>query len=347
MKSINSFKINQTRDPGFRRFRVFFTSLLILSFLILIWFGKDIVRSPEPRTLVVYCFSGMQEVMEDAIFPAFQDYWLKNKGEKLEYIPTFAGSGKITDKILTRFPAEVAILSSKIDAWRLSKGGISSSQSLKDLPYQSILNRTPIVMLVREGNPKGIVHFADLENPGIEIVCPDPLTSGAGQLGILALYGSRLHKNEDELKFFRSLKGMWSNIIAQPSSARDALQQFISNKGDVLIIYESNILRNPKRNQIRGQLIYPQSTIFCEPIVLSIEKNIDSKQRELVDAFIQFLWSKETQQLFVDYGYHSVLDKIELNRFDFGQIQDPFTLNSLGSYREIKAIIDKLVNDQL
>lgn len=334
------------RDPGILIFRITFIIIAILFLAILILLGKKSIRCPLPRTLVIYCFSGMQEVMENGIFPAFQDYWFKKNGEKLEYIPTFFGSGEITNKILKKFPAEVAILSSNLDAWRLSICGIPASQWQQDLPYKGIIGRTPLIMLTRRDNPKAIVEFSDLAEPGIKIVYPNPLTSGAGQWGIVSIYGSMLHQNNNEMKVLQLIRSITNNIIEQPSSAREALLKFIQDRGDVLIAYESNILMNPMREQIPGQLVYPPSTVICEPVALAVQKNITSKQKDLVDHFIQFLWSKEAQEIFVQYGFHSVAEELSLDREDFGNIQDPFTINSIGSYRNVKNIIDEIVANQ-
>ena len=329
------------KDPGFRATRIVFYIIIILLFTLIIWFGKNYIRSPEPRTLVVYSFSGMQEVMENAILPAFQDYWENKNGEKLVFVTTFSGSGEITNKILARYPAEVAILSSNLDARQLSASGIPATQWQKDLPYHGVISRTPLIMVTREGNPKGIVRFTDLKKPGIKIVFPNPLTSGAGQWGIMAIYGSTLSNKGDKLAAHDVLRGMKKNYIKQPPNAKTALQQFNRNTGNILITYESNILANPTRKQIPGQLVYPPCTVICEHIVLPIEKNITLKQRNLVDSFVQYLWSKEAQEIFVKYGFHSVDRNMGLVRKDFGHIQVPLTVGSLGKYVDLKKFIDE------
>lgn len=340
----NTTKSSQSQDPGMRFFRISIIIIIILFVVFLIWQGRKFIRTPEPRTLVVYCYSGMQEVMENAIFPAFQNHWLKRSGEKLEYIPTFAGSGEITTRILQKFPAEVAILSSHVDAWHISGRGFTAKQWQQDLPHKGIISRTPIIMITREGNPRGIVHFLDLEKSGIGIIYPDPMTSGAGQWVILAVYGFMQHQYDDTSKAFQLLRSMSNNLVEQPRSAREAIQRFINDKGDVLITYEANVLGNPIRQQIPGELVCPQSTIMCEAVVLPIEKNIRAKQRELIDSFVHFLWSREAQEMFVRYGFHSVDDTLNAIRDDFGIIQDPFTLDSLRDYKDVKKIINEVMS---
>jgi len=339
---INS-KINYTEDPGFRKARYVFVVIIILVFIMIIWYGNGILRISEPKTLVVYCYSGMQVVMEQAIFPSFREHWFEQTGEKLEFIATFAGSGEITKKVLEKFQAEVAILSSKLDVRRLSIYGITGIKPYADLPHQGIFARTPLVMLTDTANP--ISSYADLDTVSGKIILPNPVTSGAGQLGVLAIYHSKLYENNiDSVDRSRPEQNeIWSKIDFNPSCALRALANFNHGQGDFLITYEANLLATPKQESAPGNIIYPISTIICEPVVISIDRNIDSKQKELVDTFIQFLWSPEVQKSLVDYGFQSVDENLNLDRPDFGYIKEPFTLDSHGSFLEQKKIIDSIV----
>lgn len=302
------------------------------------------VSAPRTRTLTVYCYTGMQEVMENAIFPAFQDYWHERHGESLEFVPTFAGSGAITTRIVAQFPAEVAILSSNLDAVNLISRGIYFNRNGKDLPFQGVIARTPIVMLMRTGNPKGLSSFADLAKPGIAIAYPDPLTSGAGQLGILAIFGSLTHADADEAAAYNTLRQIWQNVISRPANVRDERDAFLEGVGDVLITYESNILGNPKRAQIPGELVYPVTSILADPVARSIKKNVAGRQRDLVDSFLSYLWGTEAQQKFVDYGFLSINEELGLVRSDFGQIRDPLDLGAFESPHEIRRIIEHVLS---
>lgn len=330
-------------DLGFRRGRVILIIIVLTILISIVWQGNYLATSPEPRTLVVYCFTGMQEVMERGMFPAFQGYWEKEQGEHVEFIPTFAGSGTIVDKIISRFPAEVAILSSPIDAIRLSERVLVPAKSWEGLPNGGVFSRSPMIMIVREGNPLVITDFSDLRNPGMEVIHPDPISSGAGQWALLAIYGSALKASGDSLEALKCVERIWRNVVDRPASTRDAVQQFIGGAGDVLITYEANLQGNAERDQIPGQLIYPQSTMVSEHIVLPINKNIRRGQKELVDAFIQFLWSDKAQYILTTYGFNSVLDTLDHIQPASGHIHDAFTLDSLGGPRRVKrSIVEKL-----
>lgn len=328
---------------GFRRGRVISIIIVLTVLIFIVWQGNYLATSPEPRTPVVYCFTGMQEVMERGMFPAFQEYWEKEQGEHVEFIPTFAGSGTIVDKIISRFPAEVAILSSPIDAIRLSERVLVPAKSWEGLPNGGVFSRSPMIMIVREGNPLEITDFPDLSKPGTRVIHPDPLTSGAGQWGLLAIYGSVFRASGDILAAHRSVEEIWKNVVHDPSSSREAIQLFTGGKGDILITYEANLQGNAERDQIPGQLIYPQSTMVSEHIVLPINKNIKSGQKELVDAFIQFLWSDEAQYILTIYGFNSVIDTLDHTQPASGHIHDVFTLDSMGGpWRVKRSIVEKL-----
>ncbi|UCH10703.1 MAG: substrate-binding domain-containing protein [Fidelibacterota bacterium] len=324
-------------DFGFQRGRIISIVVVMIVFIIIVWQGEHRATAPESRTLVLYCFTGMQEVMENGVIPIFKEYWQDEYGEHVEVISTFAGSGTIVDKIISRFPAEVAILSSPVDAVRLSERLLISSNWWKTLPNAGVFNRSAMIMIVRDGNPLDIQDFSDLSRPGIEFLHPNLITSGAGQWAILAIYGSALRVGSDSVGAIQRVAEAWQNVIEQPASARDAVQLFIEGTGDVLIMYEANLRENIARDQIPGQLVYPSSTIVTEHIVLPINRNIRSGQEELVNSFIQFLWSAEVQHLLAAYGYHGLNDSLD-------NIKDTFTLESLGVPRRIKSqLIDTLI----
>jgi len=285
----------------------------------------------------------MQEVMEKGIFPAFQEYWANERGKNIEVIPTFAGSGTIVDRIISRFPAEVAILSSPIDAIRLSERVLIPAKSWEEFPNGGVFSRSTIIMIVRHGNPLGITGFSDLKKPGVRIIHPDPMSSGAGQWALLAIYGSALREGRDTLGAHRYVEELWKKVVNRPSSSREAVQQFIDGAGDVLITYEANLQGNVSRDQIPGQLIYPRSTIVSEHIALPIHKNIKSRQKDLVDSFIQFLWSREAQQILTNFGFYMAAESLAQAPPWFDSNYDALTIGNLGGPRKAKReIVDKL-----
>ncbi len=313
-----------------------------------VWPWLPGVNRARPRTVVVYGFSILGEVMNDGVFPAFQAQWKSRTGEDVEFISSFGGSGTVTNQIILGVPAEVAILSLELDALRLVESGRLDSPTWRDLPHGGILNRTPFIILVRPGNPLQLTDFADLTQPGVGIIHPDPLTSGGAQWAILAEYGSELRETGDAALAYDQLAGIWRNVSSQASSARAARTQYESGFGDVLITYEQELALDLLRGRLEGEMVYPQSTILSEHVVVVIDDNIPRADRELIDAFVAFLWSEEAQRIFVDYGFRSVDETLNAGKPYFGAIGDPFTVADLGGWPEAKReIIDAIWKDRV
>lgn len=340
--------LNQSRDKpsylsvGYHYFRIIIAAILAVFLVLVIWKGKDLIHPDKHRTLSVYCFTGMKEVMEYAILPAFKEHWRDQTGESVEYISTFAGSGDITQKIISRFPMEVAIFASELDSLSLSSRGIAFIRQGKDLPHGGILNRTPLVILTRPDNAFNLRDFSDLTQAGVGIAYPNPSTSGAGHLGLIAIYGSSMKRGATQTEAMQAVQAVWRNVVDKPSSAVVDLDHFRNGVGDVMITYESNLLSNPRRPQVEGRIVYPQTTILCEPTVRAIRNNVSSSQEELVDAFISFLWSEEAQKAFVRYGAHSVDESLNDTRSDFGSLQQTFTIHDIGNPHELDQIVNSV-----
>jgi sulfate/thiosulfate-binding protein len=300
----------------------------------------------RPRTLVVYGFSILGDVMNSGIFPAFKKEWQARTGEEIEFIASFAGSGTITNQIVLGVPAQVGILSTELDAQRLVDAHVLASAAWRNLPHHGTVNVTPFVILTRRGNPKQIHDFADLTRPGIGVVHADPRTSGGAMWGILAEYGSAKQLGQSDADAEKQLAGIWKNVVAQASSARGARTQFENGFGDALVTYEQEALYDLAHHQFNAELIYPRSTIESEHTVVVIDRNISPDERALVNAFVAFLWSAPAQKIFVQYGFRSVDDAINGNAF--APIEKPFHVADLGGWAAAKQkIVDAIWREKI
>lgn len=308
--------------------------------------------SKGKRTIAVYGFSIMKEPLEKAIYPMFQEKWRKEKGEEIEFVSSFAGSETITNQILQGAPAEIAILSIERDVSRLIQAGHVPSDWYVT-PQKGIANKTPFVILVRKGNPKGIADFNDLAKEGVKLIHPDPVSSGGAQWSILSIYGSELLKSEkagakDEAKSVESLKAIWKNVISTPGSAREARTQFETGYGDALITYElEGLLMKDANAEI--DIVVPKSTIFSEHPVAIVDRNVTAEERPAIEAFRNFLWSEEAQKAFVKYHFRSTTDeKLNETNPQFAKIEMPFTVQQFGGWdKAYPDIIEKIFRDQV
>ncbi|MBI4670240.1 MAG: substrate-binding domain-containing protein [Chloroflexi bacterium] len=295
----------------------------------------------RPRTIVVYGFSILGDVMNKGIFPAFQKEWQARTGQDVTLIASFAGSGTITNQIILGVPAQVGILSTELDAQRLVDARVLPFPTWRNLPHNGTVNLTPFIILTRAGNPKQLRDFADLTRPGVGVVHADPRTSGGALWGILAEYGSAQQLGSSDADAEKQLAGVWKNVVAQASSARGARTQFENGFGDALVTYEQEALYDITRKKFNGELVYPRSTIESEHTVVVIDRNIAPDERALVNGFVEFLWSAPAQKIFVEYGFRSVDDAV--NGDALTAIEKPFRVADLGGWAAVKKnIIDEI-----
>lgn len=304
-------------------------------------------------TITLYGFSIMKESLETAIFPGFTNKWKQQHGQEVRFQSSYAGSETITNQILRGAPADVAILSIERDADRLKKDGFVTSD-WHSYPSQGIINKTPFIIVVRKGNPKNIRDFSDLAAPGVRVIHPDPISSGGAQWSILAIYGSELKKSEAESndrdlpRALRTLKAIWKNVISTPGSAREARTTFELGNGDALITYELDALLMKQANAAI-EIVVPKATIFSEHPAVVIDKNVSGNKRQVIDAFMQYLWSDEAQQAFVKYHFYSVTnDAFNQANPEFAHIEMPFTIEYFGGWdKAYPEVIEKVFRDQV
>jgi sulfate/thiosulfate transport system substrate-binding protein len=307
--------------------------------------------------ITVYGFSIMKEPLEKAIYPAFADKVKREHALDIHFTSSFAGSETVTNQILQGVKAEVAILSIERDADRLKQAGLVTSD-WHLLPQQGIVNKTPFVILVRKGNPKGIHDFSDLAKPGIKLIHPDPISSGGAQWSILAMYGSELVKSKNQIgeadraRALQALQAIWRNVISTPASAREARTTFELGNGDALITYELDALLMKQANaKSDAEIVIPEATIFSEHPAVVVDRNVPPQDRQVIDAFMQYLWTDDAQRAFVKFNFRSSTnDEFDRENKEIANIKYPFTVNDplLGGWAHAyPEIIEGIFRDQV
>jgi sulfate transport system substrate-binding protein len=313
---------------------VFFLGLLAYVLAPLVPFGRP--KSPS-RSLVVYGFSILGDCFTHDLFPAFN----AQRTDPVEFISSFGGSGIITNQILMGVPADMAVLSLDLEAEHLAAAGLTAPNSWRRLPYGGIVNRTPFIILVRPGNPKGIHDFADLMKPGVGIVHPDPLTSGGAMWALLAEYGSAARTAAmggadaaaQREAGRQQLRGIWHNVVAQASSGRGARTQFENGFGDALVTYEQEALIDRSRGRLHADVVYPRSTVLSEHTLVVLDRNVTADERPAVDAVTAFLWTERAQRVFVADGFRSVDEQLNGS---FEKISHPFLVQDFGGWDAVE-----------
>ena len=326
---------------SFTRIRI---AVLLVALLGLIASSGCLPKSPSETggavNITLYGFSIMKESLEKAIYPAFIAKVKREHGLDVRFTSSFAGSETVTNQIIAGVKAQIAILSIDRDAQRL-KDHKDVTSDWHNLPQKGIVNKTPFVILVRKGNPKGIHDFADLAKPGVKVIHPDPNSSGGAQWSILAIYGSELLKSEkqsgepDRARALDTLRAIWRNVIAAgvtPGSAREARTTFESGYGDALITYElEGLLLKEAGTPI--EIVVPEATIFSEHPAVVIDRNVSAADRPVIDAFMQYLWSDEAQRAFVKYHFRSSTNEaLNQENKELATIKYPFTVDYFGGW---------------
>lgn len=329
------------------------TLILALTILGLLVVNACLPKSPSESgggiNITLYGFSIMKEPLEKAIFPAFTSKVKREHGLDVTFTSSFAGSETITNQIITGVKAQIAILSIERDAQRL-KDHKDITSDWHDLPQKGIVNKTPFVILVRKGNPKGIHDFSDLAKPGVKVIHPDPNSSGGAQWSILAIYGSELVRSEkqsgepDRARALQTLQAIWRNVISTgvtPGSAREARATFESGYGDALVTYELEGLML-KQTGAPVEIVVPEATIFSEHPAVVIDRGVSAADRPVIDAFMQYLWSDEAQRAFVKYHFRSsTSEALTQENKELATIKYPFTVDYFGGWsRAYPEVID-------
>jgi len=301
------------------------------------------------HTVVVYSFSVNEEVMTEEVFPAFQDYWQKQTGQEVSFQSVFTGSEQLTERILDGASADVAILSNEQHAiWLRISNWVETDWHT--YPQNGIVSRSPLVIVVRPGNPLGIRDWVDLTRPAVRLVHPDPRTSGGAQWALLAEYGSALlaQSSGGPEAAYEQLRGIWANVVSTPPSSREALRQFVFGVGDALVTYEQDAILAQARGATL-EVVTPPCTVVSEHVVVMLDRNVRPWERDVVRAFIGFLWSERAQKAFARYYFRAVTDE-PLNQTmpEFQEIERPFTVRELGGWgRAYPEIIHRIWEEQI
>ncbi len=268
-----------------------------------IWYGQTERGVPLPSTVTVYGFSATENALRDGVLPAFRAHRTAAQADPVEFVATFAGSGAITQDIVGRLPVEIAILSSEVDAARLSSRGLAVGRPWRHLPRGGVVTRSPMVILVRAGNPKRIETFPDLLREDVAPVFCDPRTSGAGEWALLSVYAALRAETGDADAARRRLDGLRGRIAVTAPSARAGLRSFLDGAGDALVTYESEWRNLSAEARSTIEMVEAPGALLSEHVVVPIDRNVLPENREAVDDFLEYLWSDEAQALLARHGF--------------------------------------------
>jgi sulfate transport system substrate-binding protein len=239
------------------------------------------------------------------------------EGDGVEFSASYGPSGDQSRAVEAGQPADYVNFSLESDVTRLVDAGLVADD-WQDNEHQGIVADSVVVIAVRPGNPLDIQGWEDIVEPGVEIVTPNPGSSGGARWNILAAWGHVISTGGSEKDAEEYLTKFFENAVALPGSARDALTSFTSGNGDVLISYENEAIL-ARQNDAELDYVVPDETLLIETPA-AVTEGAD----EAASSWLDFLWTEEAQAVFRTYGYRPVVEGLEGEVEGAADPADPF-----------------------
>jgi sulfate/thiosulfate-binding protein len=250
-------------------------------------------------------------------------------GKDVSFSQSYGASGEQARAVIAGLDADVVAFSLEPDMTSLVQKNLVAKTWKKDA-HNGMVTRSVVVFMVRDGNPKKLRTWNDLLKPGVQVITPNPFTSGGAKWNIMAAYGGALRSGKTPSQAVNYLRKLWKHVVAQPTSAREGLQTFLAGRGDVFLAYENEALFAQKKGQ-NVQFVIPKATILIEnPIAVTST----SKHKTETRAFLKYLRTKSAQRIFAENGYRPVI-KGATQGLNFPQRPQLFTIKYVGGWPKV------------
>jgi sulfate/thiosulfate-binding protein len=287
--------------------------------------GDSASASGGGAKLSLVAYSTPKEAYEELI-PAFQK---TTAGKGVSFGQSYGASGDQSRAVASGLPADVVALSLAPDVDKLVEPGLVDQNWAED-DYDGFVTNSVVVFAVRAGNPKNIKTWDDLARDDVEVITPNPFTSGGAKWNLMAAYGSQTEQGKSEQEGLDFLHKVLANTPVQDKSAREALQTFAGGKGDVLLAYENEAITAQKAG-IEHDYVIPDQTILIEnPVAVTTE----SESPDQAKAFVDWLRTPEAQKIYADKGYRSVLPDL-VDKKTYPTPKTLFEIDEFGGWSDV------------
>lgn len=285
--------------------------------------------------LDVVGYSTPESVYAESLEPAFEK---TPEGADVSFSNSFGASGDQSRAVAAGQPASVVHFAQAGDMERLvEEGEIVAKGWDKVGPYKGIAQNSVVVISVRPGNPEGIKSLDDVLSKDVDVVTPNPFSSGAARWNIMAVYGTLINEGKSPDQALEGVKTLLEKTVAQPGSARDALATFTQGEGDVLLGYENEAIKAIDEGE-ELEYVVPPSTIQIEtPIAVTTDA-----PEPAAEDFLNFIWSDEGQEIWAENGYRPVNPKL-VDPKQFPTPADLFTIADFGGWGKVN---DEFFDDE-
>jgi sulfate/thiosulfate transport system substrate-binding protein len=293
-------------------------------------------------TLVAY--STPEEAYKELI-PAFNK---TSEGKGVGFSQSYAASGEQSRAVEGGLPADVVEFSLEPDMTRLVDADLVD-KGWNQNEYKGNVTNSVVVLMVRKGNPKNIQDWDDLVTGDVEVLEPNPFTSGGAKWNIMAAYGAQLEKGKSPEEAKQYLAELFKNVPVLDKSARESLQTFSSGKGDVLLGYENEAILAQQEGEDLDYVVPDQTILIENPVAATRE----AKDPKLAQAFVDFLYTPEAQKIFVGKGYRPVVEDTP-GADKFPEPADLFDITKFGGWDKVNTeffdpengVVAKIFQDQ-
>src|SRR3954462_15984524 len=234
------------------------------------------------------------------IIDAFKD---TAAGHGVNVNQSYAASGDQARAVASGLPADLVARSLDPDIDLLVRKNKVPKNWKSANKYHGVVSDSVVVFVVRDGNPKHIKGWGDLVKPGIQVITPNPFTSGGARWNVMAGYGAQRRAGKTDKQAVAYLYKLFKHVPVQPDSARAALSIFAQGKGDVLITYENEAIYAEKKG-VHTEYKTPKSTLLIETPVALTKSGL---KKPAAKAFYKYLWSTTAQKAFAAQGYRPVV----------------------------------------
>jgi sulfate transport system substrate-binding protein len=314
-------------------------------------------HSAESITLLNVSYDPTRELYE-SYNKLFAEHWAKTAGQKVTIQQSHGGSGRQARSVIDGLPADVVTLALAYDIDAIAeKSKRLPTGWQKKLPNSSSPYTSTIVLLVKKGNPKNIRDWDDLVRPGVQVITPNPKTSGGARWNYLAAWAYAKKKNggndEAAKEFVRKL---FANVPVLDTAARGATMTFVQRGiGDVLLAWENEaFLARDKLGKDKVEIVMPSVSILAEPPVAVVERNATKRgTAKAATAYLEYLYSPEAQELIAKNYYRPTLPAVAEKHANVFPKLELVTIQDFGGWKAAQAkhfddggIFDQIIRKQ-
>ena len=297
--------------------------------------SPDKTSQTKELTLVSYAVT---RAAYEKIIPLFAKEWKEKTGQTVRFDQSYGGSGSQTRAVIDGLEADIVALALSADTLQLQDAGLIKPGWEKKTPNgDGIVHRSVAVIVTREGNPKNIKDWDDLARNDVSVITANPKTSGGARWNYMVLWGKVIKTGGTEEKAQDFVTKVYKNVPVLPRDAREATDAFfVQKQGDALMNYENEVILAKQQGQNLPYVV-PEINISIDNPIAVVDSYVDKRgNREVAEAFVQFLFTPAAQREFAKVGFRPVLPEVVAEFADtYPQISNLFTIEDFGGWNQV------------